>query len=311
MQLSSVIPEEYQGHRIDSVLASLFPDYSRMRLTSWLKSGYITINHDTYKPKDRVQGGELVHINVPSPSLETSLDKAEAIPLTIAYEDEHLLIVNKPADLIVHPGAGNPKHTLVNALLHHEPTLSTLPRAGIIHRLDKDTTGLLLVAKTLRTHTALQKAMQERQIDRRYLALVRGHIIAGNTIETYYGRDPRNRLKMAVCQNGRTAITSYTVDKHFGQLTLLRINLLTGRTHQIRVHMAHIRHPIIGDQLYGGSPFLPRDASPELIIALQRFKRQALHAYELSFQHPDTQQPISVSAPIPDDFQQLLTLLAE
>lgn len=304
-----VVPDDYQGLRVDVVLAQLFPEYSRARLTQWLKEGSITINQRAYKPKDKIWGGEAITLLVnPSEDLLNPCG-AENIPLTIVYEDDHVIVVNKPANLVVHPGAGNTKHTLVNALLYHAPSLDHLPRAGIIHRLDKDTTGLLLIAKTLTAHTSLIRQMQARTIDRHYLALVHGHLIAGKTIDTGYGRHPRNRVKMAVCPQGRQAITQFSIRKQYGYATLLDVKLMTGRTHQIRVHMAHINHPVVGDPLYGGQARIPAKVSQEERDALHAIKRQALHAAALSFVHPVTGETITLTAPVPDDFQCLLTTL--
>lgn len=308
---SMIIPREMHGQRIDSVLAQLIPAYSRSQLTLWLKQGKISINQRQLKPKDKVTGGESIDFIVDLNSLENKVCDSlpENIPLDIIYEDEHLLVINKPSGLVVHPGAGNSQHTLVNALLYHDPSLQQLPRAGIIHRLDKDTTGLLLIAKTLESHTNLTRQMQNRIIQRRYLALAQGHIISGGEINTFYGRHPRNRLKMAVCQNGKEAITHYTVKKRFHFYTLLDVQLLTGRTHQIRVHMAHIHHPIVGDPLYGARMRIPPDANEAFLTILQQFKRQALHAITLSIEHPETNQVLTFSAPIPDDFQHLIDAL--
>ncbi|ETO92924.1 23S rRNA pseudouridine(1911/1915/1917) synthase RluD [Legionella oakridgensis] len=303
-----IVPEQYRGQRIDVVLAQLFSEFSRSQLSHWLKEGAITINQRLFKPKDKVYGGEQILLQVLLQTEETSCH-AEQIPLDIVYEDDCLIIINKPAGLVVHPGAGNPNHTLVNALLNHHADLHHLPRAGIVHRLDKDTTGLLIVAKTLSSHTALIRQMQAREIQRRYLALVYGHVIAGGKLETFYGRHPRNRLKMTVCQQGKEAITEFSVHKQYQYFTLLEVKLLTGRTHQIRVHMEYINHPIVGDLLYGGRTRFPGGASLELRQILQAFKRQALHAYFLSLRHPDSQKELTFSIPLPDDFQKLLTQL--
>ncbi len=304
----ATISNKHHGQRVDVVLAQLFPDFSRSQLQSWLKQGAITVDQRHLKPKDKVSGGECVKLHV----LETanhSKSEAEDIPLTIVFEDEHLLIINKPAGLVVHPGAGNPEHTLVNALLHHEPALHQLARAGIVHRLDKDTTGLLMVAKNITTHTSLVRQMQAREIQRHYMALSHGHVISGGMIDTCYGRHPRNRLKMAVCKQGRQAITQYSVSKKYQDFTLLNVTLMTGRTHQIRVHMAHINHPIVGDPLYGGRARYPAGISEALRDTLQEFKRQALHASTLSFIHPQREERLTFTAPLPEDFQLLLTLL--
>lgn len=305
------VPRELHGQRIDSVLAELIPEFSRSQLSTWLKAGKITVNNSQLKPKDKVAGGEEIDFAVDLSSLENKVERCdpEDIPLDIVYEDDEIMVINKPAGLVVHPGAGNPNHTLVNALLYHNPSLQQLPRAGIIHRLDKETTGLLIIGKTLTSQTNLVRQMQERTIQRRYLTLVQGHIISGGEIDTNYGRHPRNRLKMAVCVHGRQAITRYSVRKQYQYFTLLDVQLLTGRTHQIRVHMAHINHPVIGDPLYGGRMRYPVGATPELLVTLQQFKRQALHAISLSLLHPETDEELSFEAPVPDDFQLLVTSL--
>lgn len=304
-----IIPSEYHGQRLDAALAQLFSDFSRAQLTTWLKEGHITVNGQlNCKPKDKVKGCERVRLEVHLDTAESSA-KAEAIPLDIIFEDDDVLIINKPAGLVVHPGAGNPQHTLVNALLHHSPVLQRLPRAGIVHRLDKDTTGLLIVAKTLPAYTHLIQQMQARDIQRHYLALVYGHIISGGIIDTGYNRHPKNRLKMTVSSQGKQAITQYAIEKHYHYFTLLDIKLMTGRTHQIRVHMAHIHHPIVGDALYGGRVRLPPEADGSLKNTLSQFKRQALHAYRLSLTHPLSREILTVTAPLPNDFQLLLNTL--
>ncbi len=305
-----IIPREYHGQRLDVVLAQLFPTYSRSQLSTWLKEGAITLNQRQCKPKDKVLGGEQINVSIAFET-QTSSDiyQPEAIPLAIIYEDEQLLVINKPAGLVVHPGAGNREHTLVNALLYHAPALQHLSRAGIVHRLDKDTTGLLVVAKTLTAHTHLVRQMQAREIQRRYITLVQGHLISGGEIATFYGRHPRNRLKMAVCAQGREAITLYSIRKHYQNFTLLDVQLMTGRTHQIRVHMAHLNHPVVGDQLYGGRMRFPAQTSAELRQLLCQFQRQALHASLLSFFHPESEEQLTFEAPLPDDFQTLLNFL--
>ncbi len=308
---SLLVPVNYLGQRADVVLAKLFPQYSRSQLTNWLKEGLITFGQRRYKPKDKVLGGECVTIPfaLHSQRVEKTNYYPQKIPLEIIYEDKELLIVNKQDNLIVHPGAGNPDRTLVNALLYHDSELKNLPRAGIIHRLDKNTTGLLIIAKTLSAHTFLIRQMQARQIQRHYLALVQGPIIAGGKIETNYGRHHTNRLKMAVCTQGKIATTLYCIRKRYPDFTLLDVQLLTGRTHQIRVHMAYIKHPIVGDSLYGGRMRFPRRANENLRTALQQFQRQALHAYKLSFPHPENQKLLTFEAPVPEDFKRLITLL--
>ncbi len=302
-----IIPSLYRGQRLDRVLAALFPDYSRSKLTYWLKNHSIVLNHAPSKPDEKIRGGEEIIWYETKDSHEETVE-AEAIPLDIVFEDEHLLIINKPSGLIVHPGAGNPKHTLMNALLFHAPSLKALPRAGIVHRLDKETTGLLIVGKTLQAYTDLVRQLQRRDVHREYQALVYGHMIGGGTLTTGYGRDPRNRLKMAVLAHGKEAITHYRILKHYPAATLLEVNLMTGRTHQIRVHMAHLKHAIVGDPLYARLKFTA-GLAPVAREALANFKRQALHACRLSLMHPILNTPLTCHAPLPDDFQSLLTVL--
>ncbi|MCW8410366.1 23S rRNA pseudouridine(1911/1915/1917) synthase RluD [Legionella sp. PATHC035] len=307
------VPREYHNQRIDSVLAHLLPDYSRSQISSWIKNGAITLNQRSCKPKDKTLDGDLIEINVNFTLLDKDFNQCtpEKIPLNIVHEDEDILVLNKPANMVVHPGAGNKNHTLVNALLHHAPSLQHLPRAGIIHRLDKDTTGLLIVAKTLPAHTSLIRQMQAREIQRHYITLVQGHIISGGIIDTGFGRHPRNRLKMAVQEQGRQAITHYSINKQYQDFTLLDVQLMTGRTHQIRVHLSYINHPVVGDPLYGGRMRFPAHAKEQLRTVLQEFKRQALHARTLSLYHPKTENELTFTAPIPDDFQFLLNTLDE
>lgn len=313
IQKQLTVPREYHNQRIDSVLARLLPDYSRSQISTWIKSGSITVNQKACKPKDKTFDGDLIDINVDLNLIDNNFDHCapEDIPLSIVFEDDELLVLNKPAGMVVHPGAGNKEHTLVNALLHHDPSLHHLPRAGIIHRLDKDTTGLLVVAKTLTAHTSLIRQMQARDIQRHYITLVQGHLISGGVIETGFGRHPRNRLKMRVQEVGREAITHYSIKKQYHDFTVLDVKLMTGRTHQIRVHLAYIKHPVVGDPLYGGRIKFPPHASTELKTTIQEFKRQALHACHLSFHHPVTDEVLAFSAPIPDDLQLLLNNLDE
>lgn len=305
-----IIPPEFSGQRIDRVLAQLFPQWSRSVLCTWLKEGIILVNQQSYKPNTKVWGGE--HIVFESlPDTSTTQHQAEDIPLEILFEDNDILVLNKPAGLIVHPGAGNPEGTLLNALLHHDNIFQQLPRAGIVHRLDKDTSGVMIVAKSLEAHTVLVRQMQARDIQRQYLALVYGRLIAGKTISTGYGRDPRNRIKMAVCANGKPAITEFMIKKRYPFTTLLQVLLHTGRTHQIRVHMAHINHPIVGDPIYHGRNTLKAGMSASLRETLTTFNRQALHAETLALHHPITGISLAFSAPIPHDFETLLTILEQ
>jgi 23S rRNA pseudouridine1911/1915/1917 synthase len=297
------------GKRADVVLADLFPDYSRSQLSSWLKEGLITFNKKVVRPKDKVFEGDEVNLQVDFTTSDDEGYLAQALPLNIVFEDDYLLIINKPAGLVVHPGAGNPSSTLVNGLVHYNESLNQLPRAGIVHRLDKDTTGLLIVAKTLTAYTALVRQMQNREINRQYKALVYGDVISGDKIETYFARHPKNRLKMAVTRQGKEAVTEFSVLKRYEQYTLLDVKLWTGRTHQIRVHMAHIRHPIVGDQLYAGRKHSLKHAPGLLKNAIACFSRQALHAYHLSLMHPETHEDLTFTAPMPDDFYELISLL--
>ncbi|HAT2068458.1 23S rRNA pseudouridine(1911/1915/1917) synthase RluD [Legionella pneumophila] len=305
------VPRELHNQRVDSVLARLLPEYSRSLICNWIKTGAVTLNNLPCKPKDKALGGDLITINVDHTIVNTdfNLCKPENIPIQIIYEDSEVIVVNKPAGLVVHPGAGNKEHTLVNALLHHCPELQLLPRAGIIHRLDKDTTGLLIVAKNLISHTSLIRQMQNREIKRHYLTLVHGYVISGGTIDTGFGRHPKNRLKMAVTDFGRQAVTHYNINKHYKDFTLLNVSLMTGRTHQIRVHMNYINHPVVGDQLYGGRMKFPPNADEAILSVLKQFKRQALHACSISFCHPVKNMEITLNALLPDDFELLLNTL--
>ncbi len=301
------VPEELAGQRLDQALAQMFPDYSRSRLKTWLLAGSITVDGARPRPRDAVFGGEQVELRVvPEVSVEA---RPEPIPLDIAYEDEELLVVNKPAGLVVHPGSGNAGGTLMNALLHHATQLAELPRAGIVHRLDKDTTGLLLVAKTLPALTALTRLLSQRDISRRYLAVCCGVLTGGGTIDAPIGRHPTDRTRMSVQERGRDAITRYTVRRRYRAHTYIEVSLETGRTHQIRVHFAYRRHALVGDPSYGGRLALPKGATPGLVEALRGFKRQALHATRLEFAHPESGEPLTVEAPLPDDFRALLDAL--
>ena len=304
---TATIPESAAGRRFDAVLAELFPEYSRSRLAEWIKAGDALLDGRTVRPRDPVRGGEAVSLAV---VLETQTEAlAEDIPLTLLHEDDDVFVIDKPAGLVVHPGAGNPDGTLVNALLHRDPGLSVLPRAGIVHRLDKDTSGAMVVARTVPAHTALVAQLSARDVHRQYLAIVVGALVSGGTASAAIDRHPRDRLRMAVRDDGRDAVTHYRLRERFRAHTALECRLETGRTHQIRVHMAHLKHPIVGDPLYGGSLKLPKGASPELIEALRGFRRQALHAEVLEFVHPTTGEPVRCQAPVPADMQRLLAVL--
>lgn len=307
IHLTLTIPDELSGQRLDQALPKLLPDYSRTQVQEWIKNNEIQLDGLLPKSKTIVIGGETVIIDAslkPQPTWE-----AQAIALDIIYEDDALLIINKPVGMVVHPGTGNPKHTLLNALLHHAPSLQNCPRAGIIHRLDKNTSGLLVVAKTLAAHASLTAQLKARTISRIYQSVVNGILTSGGTVNAAIGRHPLQRKRMAVIDNGKTAITHYRVMERYRAHTRIKVQLETGRTHQIRVHMAHIHHAILGDPVYGGRLQLPKGATPELIDQLRTFKYQALHASELGFIHPVTQQNMSWRAPLPAEIQALIDCL--
>ncbi len=307
--LHAVVPDTAAGRRFDAVLAELFPDYSRSRLSAWIKSGDALLDGREVRPRDPVRGGEAVSLSVVLDVQTRS--EPEDIALDVLFEDEHVIVIDKPVGLVVHPGAGNPTGTLVNALLHRDPSLNALPRAGIVHRLDKDTSGVMVVARSLVAHTALVAQLSAREVHRQYLAVVSGALVSGGTANAPIDRHPRDRIRMAVRDDGRDAITHFRLRERFRAHTLLECRLETGRTHQIRVHMAHLKHPIIGDSLYGGSLKLPRGATDELVAALRGFKRQALHAETLEFLHPVSAEPVRCSAPMPADMQSLVKALQD
>lgn len=298
---------EQAGRRFDQVLAEALPQFSRSRLSGWIKDGRATLNGGIKRPKDSVHAGDAVIVNAEREIQIT--DEPENIELDILFEDRDVLVLNKQAGLVVHPGAGNATGTLVNALLHHDAKLRELPRAGIVHRLDKDTSGAMVVAKTLEAHTALVAQLSEREVNRRYIALVNGTLIAGGKIDAPIDRHPTERVRMAVVAGGRESVTHYRVTERFRAHTLLSCQLETGRTHQIRVHLNHIRHGIVGDPLYGPGLKLPKGASAALIECMRSFKRQALHAAELAFEHPRTRKQVSFSAVMPDDMAELINFL--
>ncbi|MES2858387.1 MAG: 23S rRNA pseudouridine(1911/1915/1917) synthase RluD [Pseudomonadota bacterium] len=303
----AIVPDSAAGRRLDAVVAELFPDYSRSRLTAWIKAGDVTVDGELVRGRDPVRGGERIALTAVQETQTHSLP--EDIPLDVLFEDEHVLVIDKPAGLVVHPGAGNPTGTMVNALLFRDPSLELLPRAGIVHRLDKDTSGVMVVARNLPAHTSLVAQLSARGVHRQYLAVVFGALVSGGTANGAIERHPRDRVRMAVREDGKDAVTHYRLRERFRAHTALECRLETGRTHQIRVHMAHLKHPIVGDPLYGGSFKLPKGASDELIAALRAFKRQALHAEVLEFTHPATGEPVRCSAPVPDDMVKLMALL--
>lgn len=303
----AVVPDASTGHRFDVVAAELFPGYSRSRLSEWIKSGHLLLDGAQVRPRDTVFGGQVMTLTA---ELEVqTLAEPEDIPLEVLYEDEHLLVINKPVGLVVHPGAGNHSGTLVNALMYRYPEAGNLVRAGIVHRLDKDTSGVMVVARTVEAQTALVEQLSARDVHRQYLAVVSGSLVSGGTADFPIDRHPRDRLKMGVREDGKEAITHYRLRERFRAHTVLECRLETGRTHQIRVHMAHLKQPIIGDQLYGGALKLPRQATDELVAALRGFKRQALHAEVLEFNHPVTGEPVRCTAPLPADMQALIAAL--
>jgi 23S rRNA pseudouridine1911/1915/1917 synthase len=303
------IPDDLAGQRLDRALAALFPEYSRSRLKAWLLDGALLVDGGSPKPREPVIGGETVALQV-APEVQVAAEP-EPIAIDIEYEDESLLVINKPAGLVVHPGAGNASGTLMNGLLHHAPELAELPRAGIIHRLDKDTSGLLLIARTLPAHTALVRLLADRDIARHYLAVCGGVLTGGGRIDEPIGRHRVDRKRMCVRDDGKPAVTHYTVLERFAAHTYISVKLETGRTHQIRVHFAHRRHALVGDPVYGGRLALPKGASEHLIETLRVFRRQALHAAKLEFVHPASGEIVSFEAELPDDFAALLDALRE
>lgn len=303
------IPEELAHERLDQALAKLLPEYSRTLIKEWIESDQVQVNGSIVKAKTKIRAGDVITVQ---PSLRREPDwVAEEIPLHIVYEDEVVIIINKPAGLVVHPGAGNPASTLLNALLHHAPALKLLPRAGILHRLDKDTSGLLIIAKTEDALKKLSHQLKERTLSREYQTVVYGDLISGGTVDAPIDRHPLQRKRMAVVDTGRHAVTHYRLMEKYRGLTRLRVKLETGRTHQIRVHMSHIRHPIVGDVTYGGRVQLGKGMSETLIQTLRQFKRQALHAFAVGFVHPITEEWVSFEAELPDDMLKLMSVLRE
>ncbi|MEO8809212.1 MAG: 23S rRNA pseudouridine(1911/1915/1917) synthase RluD [Rhodanobacter sp.] len=303
------VPLSAAGRRFDQALAEMFPAYSRSRLSGWIKAGAVTLDGATVPSRQLLRGGERVELDV---ELEAEVrSDPEAIALDIVHEDAHLLVLNKPAGLVVHPGAGNPAGTLLNGLLNHDPKLAELPRAGIVHRLDKDTSGLMVVARTLPAYTALVELLSRHEVERQYEAVVLGTLVAGGTVDEPIGRSMGDRLRQAVRdeEDGKRAVTHYRLRERFRAHSLLQCQLETGRTHQIRVHLTHIGHPLVGDPLYGGGLKLPKGATAELTAALRSFRRQALHAEKLSFIHPATGEAMSFGVERPGDQMALIDAL--
>ena len=304
--ISVEIPSSLGGLRFDQALTKLFPEYSRSRLQDWVKKGCVLLDGAQVLTKQRVIGGERVSLRTESP--EPTESQAEDLPLDIVYSDPELLIVNKTAGLVVHPAAGHSEGTLLNALLYYAPELAALPRCGIVHRLDKDTSGLLMIARTLKAHKALVEQMQARSVRREYLALVQGELSGGGTANLPIGRHPVDRKRFAVREGGKRAITHYWIEERLSHHTVIRVKLETGRTHQIRVHMAHLHHPLVGDPSYGRLRF-PVRASEQVVQALRAFRRQALHAEKLGLVHPTSGEYRKWSGELPTDFSQLLEAL--
>jgi 23S rRNA pseudouridine1911/1915/1917 synthase len=304
------VPEAFAGQRLDAALASMFPDYSRSRLQQWIRDGQVLLDGEVVKPRTRLSGDEVLQMHVQrEPAPERLLP--QDIPLDIVFADEDIIVLNKPAGLVVHPAAGHADGTLVNALLHFDPELARIPRAGIVHRLDKDTTGLMVVARNLRAHKHLVEELQQRTVSREYQAVVQGVMTAGGTVDAPLGRHMRDRVRMCVRDDGKPATTHYRVLARFREHTHVQLKLESGRTHQIRVHMQYIRHPIVGDPVYGGRQRIPSQANDELIAQLRTFRRQALHAFRLSLVHPESGKQLSWKSPLPDDMMQLLAALQQ
>ncbi len=304
------VPERFAGQRLDAALASMFPEYSRSRLQQWIRAGHVLLDGSVVKPRTRLAGDETLQLNVQMDD-RTGQIQPQEMPLDIVYEDEDIIVLDKPAGLVVHPAAGHADGTLVNALLHFDGALACVPRAGIVHRLDKDTTGLMVVARNLTAHKHLVEELQQRTVEREYQAIVHGVITAGGVVDAPIGRHARDRIRMCVRDDGKPAVTHYRVIARFREHTHIRLKLESGRTHQIRVHMQHIRHSLVGDPVYGGRQRIPPQANPELIELLRGFGRQALHAFRLSLVHPASGRQMSWKSPLPEDMVQLLAALEQ
>jgi len=307
--LKIIIPDRMSGSRLDSAISEMLPDYSRSKITAWIKSGDALINDKNFKPKDKSNGTETVFLTLNQKQNNDWI--AEKIPLNIVYEDEDIIVINKQSGLVTHPGAGNWTGTLANALLYYDPELSKLDRAGIVHRLDKNTSGLMVIARNEKAQKYLVEQLQNHSVDREYSAIVYGHMIAGGTVDEPIGRDPKDRVKQAVSMSGKDATTHYRAIDRFKSHTHVKAILETGRTHQIRVHLSHVGHPLIGDPMYGGRVRFPKKASEELKEALLNFKRQALHSKKLTLNHPISGEVMSWKASLPEDMLELLRVLKE
>jgi 23S rRNA pseudouridine1911/1915/1917 synthase len=304
---SLALPGDLAGLRLDQALARALPQYSRARLQSWIEAGAIEVDGRKLRAKDKVLGGEQVHIEARLEADEHVL--AEEMPLEVVFKDRALFVINKPPGMVVHPGAGNAQHTLQNALLALDPQLAVVPRAGLVHRLDKDTSGLLVVARTPEVHTKLVSALAEREVGRHYLAVCTGVMTGGGTVDEPIGRHRTQRTRMAVRNDGRPSVTHYRLVKRFRAHTLASVELESGRTHQIRVHLAHIGYPVVGDPVYGGRRRFPAGAGPQLTAELNSFKRQALHAARLKLVHPTNGREFEWEAPLPADMAHLVAVL--
>lgn len=304
------VPEELSGQRLDCALAEMFPDYSRSRLKQWIQEGQILVEGKQVKPKAKVFSDQELQLDI---ELEKTSDECvpEDIPLDIVYEDESLIVINKPADFVVHPAAGHHEGTLQNALLFYDEALAAVPRAGIVHRLDKDTTGLMVVARNLVSHKYLVEQIQQREVHRQYQALVNGVMTGGGTVDEPIGRHAHDRVRMTVRADGRPSVTHYRVLQRFRAYSHIHVELETGRTHQIRVHMQYLRHPVVGDPVYAGRPRIPAEADDAFVALLRNFGRQALHAWKLSIVHPETSEEIGWQADLPGDMQKLLTAMQD
>jgi len=307
--LQIIIPERMIDKRIDLALSEMLPDYSRSKVTAWIKSGDALINKKKFKPKDKVSGNEMVFLTLTQKDNNYWLP--EKIDLNIVYEDDHIIVINKPFGLVTHPGAGNLNGTLANALLYHDSSLSSLDRSGIVHRLDKNTSGLMVVSKNLKSQKFLVEQLQNHLVEREYSAIVYGHMISGGSINEPIGRDSKDRVKQTISANGKEAISHYRVIDRFKSHTHVKVVLETGRTHQIRVHLSHIGHPLIGDPMYGGRVRFPKKANTKLKHTLSHFDRHALHSKKLTLDHPATGESMTWKANLPDDMQVLLSSLKE
>ena len=306
-RLKIIIPERMEGERLDAAIAEMLPELSRTKITNWIKSGQALVSAKSFKPKDKVIGNEIVELTIIQSSNNTW--QAENIPINIVFEDENIIVINKQAGVVTHPGPGNWSGTLANALLNYDPNLKSLDRAGIVHRLDKNTSGLMVVARNKKAQKYLVEQLQNHSVTREYSVIVFGHMISGGTINEPIGRDPKDRLKQAVIRNGKEATTHYRVIDRFKNHTHVKAILETGRTHQIRVHLSSIGYPLVGDFIYGGKLRYPKKASEDLKSALLNFRRQALHSRKLSLCHPESGELLSWRTPLPDDMQNLINVL--